>query len=100
MKESNMEAITVGAVDREIAAVEARLREAQLHSDIAALDNLISDDLLFTGPDGHLATKAQDLASHDSGSVRFLAHDPEELRVRRVGSDVAVSVLRAQLTVE
>jgi ketosteroid isomerase-like protein len=32
--------------------------------------------------------------------VRFRAHQPEELRVRRVGEDVAVSALRARLAVE
>ncbi len=34
-----------------------------------------------------------------SGAVRFLEHQPEELRVRRVGLNVAVSSLRARLAV-
>jgi ketosteroid isomerase-like protein len=61
---------------------------------------LIDEDLLFAGPDGLLATKAQDLEAHASGAVRFIAHEPEELRVRRVGTDVAIVSLRARLTVE
>src|SRR5262249_41541790 len=56
--------------------------------------------LLFTGPDGQLGTKAQDLDAHGSGIVRFREHEPEELRVRRVGANVAVTALRARLTVE
>jgi ketosteroid isomerase-like protein len=95
-----MEAILVGAPDPEIVAVEARLRSAQLNADPDALDQLIDDDLLFTGPDGNLATKADDISAHRSGLVRFRKHEPEELRIRRVGADVAIATLRANLTVE
>jgi hypothetical protein len=46
----------VGDADPEIVALEARLRAAQLAADVAALDALIADGLLFTGPDGRLGT--------------------------------------------
>ncbi len=95
-----MEAALVGAGDPEIVALEARIRTAQLEADVAALDSLIADELLFTGPDGQLGTKAQDLEAHRSGAVRFRVHEPEELRIRRIGDDVAVSALRARLAVE
>ena len=61
---------------------------------------LIADDLLFTGPDGQLGSKAEDLELHRSAAVQFRRHNPEELPVRRVGADVAVSALRARVTVE
>src|SRR6266545_7939755 len=92
--------VLVGKADPEIVLLEARIRAAQLNADLAALEELISDDLLFTGPDGQLGTKAQDIEAYRSGTVRFMAHVPEELRVRRVGADVALSSLRAQLTVD
>jgi ketosteroid isomerase-like protein len=95
-----MQAVLVGEADPEIVALEARIRAAQLGADVAALDRLIAEELLFTGPDGQLGTKAQDLEAHRSGAVRFRVHEPEELRVRRVGADVAVSALRARLEVE
>jgi ketosteroid isomerase-like protein len=95
-----MRRVLVGAGDPEIVASEAALRAAQLAADVDALDRLISDDLLFTGPDGQLATKAQDLDAHRSGAVRVVAHEPEELRVRQAGADVAVAALRARLTVD
>lgn len=95
-----MEAALVGPADAEIVALEARIRVAQLAADVAALDDLIADELLFTGPDGQLGTKAQDLEAHKSGLVRFREHEPEELRIRRVGADVAVVALRARLAVE
>ena len=95
-----MEAVLVGAPDPEIVGLEVQLRAAQLAADVSALDVLIAEELLFTGPDGQLGTKAQDLAAHRTGAVRIRAHDPEELRIRRVGPDVAVTALRTRLAVE
>jgi ketosteroid isomerase-like protein len=97
---TEMHAVLLGSADPDIVACEAQLRAAQLAADVTALDRLIADDLLFTGPDGQLGTKAQDLAAHASGTVRFRGHEPEELRVRSIGADVAVAALRARLTVE
>jgi ketosteroid isomerase-like protein len=96
---TDLEAVLVGAGDAEIVALEAALRAAQLAADVPALARLISDDLLFAGPDGQLATKAQDLEAHESGVVRFRSHVPEELRIRRIGADVVVTSLRARLEV-
>jgi ketosteroid isomerase-like protein len=95
-----MESVFVGDADPEIAGLEARLRNAQLTADTRALSELISEQLLFVGPDGELATKEQDLAAHASGTVRFREHEPEELLVRRIGSEVAITSLRARLLVE
>jgi len=95
-----MTRVLVGAPDPEIVALEARLRSAQLDANVDVLDQLISDDLLFTGPDGNLATKSQDLEAHRSGVVRFRNHQPQELRIRRVGKDVAITALLARLAVE
>ena len=90
----------VGPADDEIVRCEAVLRAAQLNADVNTLGRLIAEDLLFTGPDGQLASKAEDLAAHRSGTVRFRSHEPEELRIRRVRADVAIAALRARLTVE
>lgn len=95
-----LEAVLVGAPDPEIIALETRIRDAQLRADVAALNDLIADELLFTGPDGQLGTKEQDLAAHGSGAVRFVRHEPEELRIRRVRDGVALVSLRARLAVE
>lgn len=95
-----MQQSLVGPPDADIVALEARLRAAQLAADVLALDALISEELLFTGPDGQLGSKAGDLSAHGSGAVRFRTHEPEELRVRRIGETVAVSALRTRLVVE
>ena len=95
-----LNAALVGPPDPEIVELETRLRAAQLAADVAALDELIGEDLLFVGPNGQLATKAQDLDAHATGVVRFREHVPEELRVRRVGSRVAITSLRTRLVVD
>ena len=95
-----MKKVLIGEADDEIVAAEAEIRAAQLNADVTALERLIGDELLFTGPDGQLGTKAEDLHLHGSGAVRFRRHEPEELRVRRIGRDAAVSALRARLAVE
>jgi ketosteroid isomerase-like protein len=95
-----IEGALIGAPDPEIVLLEAQLRIAQLTADVEALDRLISEDLLFTGPDGQLGTKAQDLEAHGSGLMSFRRHEPEELRIRRIGDGVALTALRARLAVE
>ena len=97
---TDMQAALVGEPDPTIVELEARLRAAQLAADVKELDALISDELLFTGPSGQLATKQDDLEAHRSGIVRFRAHEPRELRVRRVGDEVAIVSLLAVLTVD
>jgi ketosteroid isomerase-like protein len=94
-----MVAAVVGPSDPEIVLGEARLRAAQLAADVKTLDMLIANELLFTGPDGQLATKAQDLHAHQTGLVRFRTHEPQELRMRRVGADVALTALLTRLEV-
>ena len=78
---------------------EATLRQAQLDGDVNALDRLIDDELLFVGPDGAVASKADDLALHRSGAVRFTAHEPIDLQWRLVAPDVVVVALHARLAV-
>src|SRR5882724_9939279 len=95
-----LRSVLVGPDDAEIVALEAALRAAQLAADVEALDRLIADELLFTGPDGQLATKAQDLAAHRCGALRIREHVPTDLRIRRLSSDAAIVALRADLTVE
>jgi len=95
-----LRSVLLGPDDPEIVALEAALRAAQLAADVEALDRLIAEDLLFTGPDGQLATKAQDLAAHRSGALRIREHIPTELRIRRLSSDAAIVALRTRLTVD
>jgi hypothetical protein len=49
-----MQSVMVGTADPDIIACEMRIRAAQLGADVNALDELIGEPLLFTGPDGQL----------------------------------------------
>ena len=62
-------------------AAERRLQRAQLSSDVAALDRLIDDRLVFTGPDGRLYSKQDDLHAHRSGQQTMNRVDEEDLAV-------------------
>ena len=70
----------------ELRIAERALQAAQLASDVAALDRLIDDRLVFTGPDGNLYTKADDLRLHGSGEQKMSRVDEEDLTVLVVGN--------------
>ncbi|GAB3803063.1 nuclear transport factor 2 family protein [Micromonospora zhanjiangensis] len=70
---------------RELRDAERRLQRAQLASDVAALDRLIDDRLVFTGPDGRHYTKHDDLLVHRSGRQSMTRVDEEDLTALVVG---------------
>jgi ketosteroid isomerase-like protein len=78
--------------DGSLRACEAALRQAQLASDVAVLDRLVDDALVFTGPDGAVYGKPDDLDAHRHGWVRITRLDPSEERIRRFDSIAVVSV--------
>ena len=67
---------------------------AMLASDIAELDALLADDLLFASPAGELATKAMDLELHRTGSTKFHELTPKELEVRVWSEQFALASAR------
>jgi hypothetical protein len=71
---------------------EAALRRAQLAGDVAELDRLLDDALVFTGPNGLVYSKADDLDAHGRGLIRITRLDPSEERVQRFGQIAVVSV--------
>jgi ketosteroid isomerase-like protein len=83
---------TVGRPDDSLLACETALREAQLAGDAAALERLVDDALVFTGPDGAVYGKADDLEAHRQGWVRITRLEPSEERVQRFGTVAVVSV--------
>lgn len=59
------------AVEANIRLLEERLRQALLKSDVAELDALVDDRLLFVGPDGAVYSENDDLELHRSGAERI-----------------------------
>ncbi|HHX8286246.1 TPA: nuclear transport factor 2 family protein [Vibrio diabolicus] len=65
-------------VVKEIIEVEEKLKTSMLNSDTIALQDLLSDDLVFVNHLGHRTSKQDDIALHSSGllvikSIQF--HD-------------------------
>ncbi len=73
-------------------ACEVALRRAQLASDVAELDRLVDDSLVFTGPNGAVYGKKDDLDAHRQGVVRITRLDPSEERIQSFGHIAVVSV--------
>ncbi|MCF2528085.1 nuclear transport factor 2 family protein [Yinghuangia soli] len=69
-------------LSEELRTAERRLQAAQLASDVDALAELIDDALWFTGPDGQIYSKQDDLDAHKSGQQVLHRVEEEELRVR------------------
>src|SRR5689334_13080201 len=79
-------------IESTIRAAEERLWRAQLSADVEALDELIADDLLFTGLGGSLETKAADLQQHRSGALKITKLEPLDFRVRAIPGGAISSV--------
>ena len=79
--------------DHPILKFEDALVRAQLSADVAALDRLLDDELRFSGLDGALFCKADDLAAHRSGALRVTRMVPKERHITSLGDVVVVSVL-------
>jgi ketosteroid isomerase-like protein len=62
-------------------AAERRLQAAQLNSDVDALTELLDDSVRFTGPDGNLYSKQDDLNMHESGQQVLTRIEEEDLQV-------------------
>jgi hypothetical protein len=73
-------------------SAELALRRAQLSGDVTALEALLDDSLVFTGPDGAVYGKQDDLDAHRRGMIRITRLEPSDERVQDFGSIVVVSV--------
>lgn len=77
--------------DREpLLEAERRLQAAQRAGDVEALDALLDDRLVATGPDGASFGKADDLEAHRTGVLRITKLVQEDLDVL-VDGDVAIT---------
>jgi len=84
--------LTTSLLDDSLHASELALRKAQLASDVSTLDTLIDEQLVFTGPDGALYGKSDDLDAHRRGLIRIDRLDPSEEHIQRFDRIAVVSV--------
>jgi ketosteroid isomerase-like protein len=79
-----------------IATLEDKLRQAVLSSDVAVLDELIADDLVFTMHTGLVVNKQYDLDAHRSGIFRFTQVKTSDRQIHSYG-DCVVVTLKAEM---
>ena len=83
--------------EAQVLNAEERLRLAMMDSDVAQLDALLADDLVFTNHLGHLLSKQADLAAHRQRLLTITELHASEQQIR-VSGHVAVVSVRVQLT--
>lgn len=81
--------LAVYASDDEVRQAEAEWVRALTGGDIAALEAMFSDDLLYVHSSGSIDTKERFLNSIRTGSLRFKSVTSRQMRVRSYG-DVGV----------
>ncbi|KVV36146.1 DUF4440 domain-containing protein [Burkholderia ubonensis] len=74
-----------------IGKYEAALRTAMLANDVEALADLLDDDLVFTGPDGQVLSKCDDLSVHRDRLLRLDWLDLHGTAVHRIGEMILVT---------
>ena len=79
-------------LEAEIVRRENALLTAITTNDVALLDDLLHDDLLFNGPDGRTGSKAEDLANYRSGGIQLTHAQARDRLVSVIGDDVVVAV--------
>ncbi|WP_206248421.1 nuclear transport factor 2 family protein, partial [Actinacidiphila bryophytorum] len=81
------------ALEAALHEAEQRLQAAVRSGDVQALDQLLDDRVVYTGPDGSSMTKEEDLAAHRSRTLAVEVFDQQDLDVIVVGSTGITRVL-------
>jgi ketosteroid isomerase-like protein len=83
-------------VIKQINEAEERLAKAMLGSDVAGLDELLSEKLIFTDHLGRLLTKGDDLESHRRGVIKLDELAGSEQTIKLAG-DCAIVFVRMHI---
>lgn len=87
--------------EQEIRQQEARRFEAIVRGDVAALDQMLSDDLTYTHATGVFETKAEFIGKMKSGQLKYDSFATEDIKVRVYGTTgVVTGVARVKVQVK
>lgn len=75
---------------QEVINAEHRLKSSMVSSDIAVLDELLADNLVFINHFGHRVSKQEDIALHQTGLLSIASIELSDLQVEPLGSCVLV----------
>ena len=73
------------SVEAEVRAAETARTTALVHSNVAALEKLMADDVTYVHASGKSDTKASYLDAIRSGQLRYLLWEPHQMNVRVLG---------------
>ncbi|NJN89164.1 MAG: nuclear transport factor 2 family protein [Leptolyngbyaceae cyanobacterium SL_5_14] len=77
--------------------LEEKLQHAMLNSDVAVLDELIADDLVWTMHTGLISNKQYDLQAHRSGIFQYTKLEISDRQIHPYSSDCVVVTLKAEI---
>lgn len=77
---------------------DRRWAEATIKIDIPALEQVLADELTYTHSSGRTETKAEFINATKTGTLKYEAVDPEEVRAR-VHGDTAILTMVAAMRV-
>jgi ketosteroid isomerase-like protein len=72
--------------EKQVLATEQARTDALDHSDVAALQRIMADDVTYVHASGKVDTKASYLAAIRSGELHYISWQPEGLKVRVSGN--------------
>lgn len=78
------------STENEILAAEDALSQAMLDSNVAQLDRLLADELIFTNHLGQCLGKQDDLQAHRSGLLHIDRIETQERQVKLLQGDAMV----------
>ena len=76
---------------KEVMQTEAERTAALDHSDLAALERIMADDVTYVHASGKVDTKASYLAAIRSGQLHYISWEPKGLHVRVVGNSAVIN---------
>lgn len=78
-----------------IQSLESRLIEAMKTSNVAELDALLANNVIFTNHNGHIVSKEDDLNAHRSGELEIFSLETSAQLIQVLGETTAiVSVIK------
>jgi len=79
------------SVESEIKSLEERRFQAMTQADLPALENLLSDDLVYTHATGWRQNKAEFLASIRAREIQYHSITSDRVKVRVYGNTIVVT---------
>lgn len=68
--------------EQDVLKIERQWGDALLRGDADALQKILPDDYTLTGPDGKVYNKAQEIANHRTGDLKFESFATDEIKAR------------------